>query len=119
MSIREAIAKVTSREPLGLSDLVDAVQKIGYKFESSNPRNSVGAYLYSKHGKKYFKNVGGKFSSIGAPASAPAAEAPTPSETKEPTKPAKAERQMSAEGRKRIAEAARKMWAERRKAKKK
>jgi len=64
MSIREAIAKVTAREPLGLSDLVNAVQGIGYKFESKNPRNSVGAYLYSKHGKKYFKRANGKFSPV-------------------------------------------------------
>lgn len=64
MSIREAITKVTAGQPLGLSDLVAAVQRIGYKFESKNPRNSVGAYLYSPHGKKYFKRVNGKFSPL-------------------------------------------------------
>lgn len=64
LSIREAITKVTSRQPLGLSELVDAVQRIGYRFESKNPRNSVGAYLYSPHGRKHFKRSNGKFSPI-------------------------------------------------------
>jgi hypothetical protein len=64
LSIREAIAKVTARQPMGLSELVDAVQRIGYRFESKNPRNSVGAYLYSPHGRKYFKRANGKFSPI-------------------------------------------------------
>jgi hypothetical protein len=64
MSIREAITKVTSKQPLGLSDLVEAVQRIGYKFESNNPRNSVGAYLYSPYGKKHFRRTNGKFSPL-------------------------------------------------------
>jgi hypothetical protein len=61
LSIREAITKVTARQPLGVRDIVSAVQKIGYKFQSSNPINSVGAYLYGAHGKKHFKRVDGKF----------------------------------------------------------
>jgi hypothetical protein len=65
LSIREAITKVTARQPLGLSELVDAVQRIGYRFESKNPRNSVGAYLYSPHGRKHFRRVNGKFSPVG------------------------------------------------------
>ena len=52
MNIREAIAKVTARKALGVREIVDEVQKIGYKFSSSNPVNSVGAYLYGAHGKK-------------------------------------------------------------------
>jgi hypothetical protein len=31
------------------------VQKLGYKFASKNPQNSVGAFLYSATGKKHFK----------------------------------------------------------------
>lgn len=62
LSIREAITRVTSKQALGLTDLVNAVQAIGYKFESKNPRNSVGAYLYSPYGKKHFRRVNGKFS---------------------------------------------------------
>jgi hypothetical protein len=64
MSIREAVTKVTSKKPMGLSELVAAVERIGYKFESTNPRNSVGAYLYSPYGKKYFRRVDGKFSPL-------------------------------------------------------
>ena len=61
MPIREAIAKVTAKQPLSVREIVDAVQKVGYKFQSSNPVNSVGAYLYGAHGKKHFKRANGKF----------------------------------------------------------
>jgi hypothetical protein len=61
MPIREAITKVTAKQPLSVREIVDAVKKIGYKFQSSNPVNSVGAYLYGAHGKKYFKRANGKF----------------------------------------------------------
>src|SRR6266576_6029541 len=46
MSIREAVAKVTAKKPLSVREIVEAVQKIGYKFTSRDPVNSVGAYLY-------------------------------------------------------------------------
>jgi hypothetical protein len=62
MSIREAVAKVTARKPLSVREIVEAVQKIGYKFTSSDPVNSVGAYLYGAHGRKLFKRADGKFS---------------------------------------------------------
>ena len=61
MSIREAIIQVTKSKPLKLAEIVQAVQKIGYKFASKNPGNSVGAFLYGKDGKKHFKRVDGKF----------------------------------------------------------
>src|SRR3954468_9618869 len=64
MPIREAIAKVTSKQPLSVREIVDAVQKVGYKFQSSNPVNSVGAYLYGAHGKKHFKRANGKFRAV-------------------------------------------------------
>jgi len=64
MSIREAITKATSKHPLSIREIVDAVQKLGYKFKSTNPVNSVGAYLYGAHGKKHFKRKDGKFSAI-------------------------------------------------------
>lgn len=60
MNIREAIAKVTSKKPLSIREIVDAVQQIGYRFQSANPVNSVGAYLYGA-GKKDFKRANGKF----------------------------------------------------------
>ena len=61
MNIREAIAKVTAARPLSVRDIVEAVRKAGYKFTSTNPVNSVGAYLYGAHGKKHFKRADGKF----------------------------------------------------------
>lgn len=61
LSIREAITKVTAKQPMNVRDIVNAVQKIGYKFQSSNPINSVGAYLYGANGKKHFKRTDGKF----------------------------------------------------------
>jgi hypothetical protein len=64
ISIRDAIAQVTSKQPLTVREIVDAVQKIGYKFSSSNPVNSVGAYLYGSHGKKHFKRADGKFGPV-------------------------------------------------------
>lgn len=60
MNIREAVAKVTAKRPLTIREIVDEVQKIGYRFQSSNPVNSVGAYLYGA-GKRDFKRTNGKF----------------------------------------------------------
>lgn len=62
LSLREAISKATARAPLSVRDIVDSVQKLGYRFQSSNPINSVGAYLYGPEGKKHFKRGDGKFS---------------------------------------------------------
>jgi hypothetical protein len=62
MSIREAVARVTAKKALSVREIVEAVQKIGYKFTSSDPVNSVGAYLYGAHGRKLFKRADGKFS---------------------------------------------------------
>ena len=64
MSIREAVAKVTAGGPLTVPEIVAAVRKIGYKFTSKDPVNSVGAFLYSARARKIFKNVNGRFSSI-------------------------------------------------------
>lgn len=63
MNIREAIVRVTAKKPLSVREIVEAVQKIGYRFQSANPVNSVGAYLYGA-GKKVFKRTDGKFAPI-------------------------------------------------------
>lgn len=106
VSLREAITQATSKQPLKVREIVDSVQKLGYRFQSSNPVNSVGAYLYGREGKKHFKAAGGRFAPIsrggrsalasrknGAPQAAPA------------------KRTMSAEARKRIATAQKARWA--------
>jgi hypothetical protein len=61
LNIRESITKVTQSKALSIAEIVAAVQKVGYKFATSNPQNSVGAFLYG-YGKKYFKRAKGKFS---------------------------------------------------------
>ena len=62
MSMREAISKVLAKAPLGIRDIVGGMQRIGYKFKSSNPTNSVGAFLYGPEGKKSFvRNKNGLF----------------------------------------------------------
>jgi signal recognition particle subunit SEC65 len=60
MNIREAVEKATAKKPLSIREIVKAVQEAGYKFSSSNPVNSVGAFLYGA-GKQHFKRVDGKF----------------------------------------------------------
>ena len=60
MNIREAIIQVTAKKALTVREIVEAVQKIGYRFQSANPVNSVGAYLYGA-GKKDFRRKDGKF----------------------------------------------------------
>lgn len=54
MSMREAISKALAKQPLGIQDVVAGMKKIGYRFKSSNPVNSVGAFLYGPEGKKTF-----------------------------------------------------------------
>ena len=61
LTIRDAITTATQRGPVGISDLVPAVKKLGYKFTSKNPVNSLGAYLYGPAGKEHFRRVEGGF----------------------------------------------------------
>ncbi len=59
MSLKVAVAKVTASKPLTREEIVEAVQKIGYRFTGKSPIASLGAVLYGN--KSAFKNVGGKF----------------------------------------------------------
>ena len=61
ITLRDAVARVTARKALGIADIVERVQGIGYVFASKNPRNSLGAYLYGPAGKKYFGAEAGRF----------------------------------------------------------
>jgi hypothetical protein len=109
MSFREAAAQVTAKQPLSVREIVEAVQKIGYKFQSADPIKSVGAYLYGKEGKKHFKRADGKFS---------AEKGPIEKGNGRSAQPAKAKRTMSPESRKKIAEAVRARWAKQKAGKK-
>jgi hypothetical protein len=65
MTLRDAIAKLTKRSPKTLKEITEGVQALGYKFSSQRPENSVGAFLYGRHGKKDFRATEGRFSFIG------------------------------------------------------
>jgi len=62
LGMRETIAKLVAKSPLRIGDIVNGMQRSGYVFKSSNPTNSVGAYLYGAEGKKCFVRNDGKFS---------------------------------------------------------
>ena len=62
MSLKEAIIKVTTDHPLTKEQVLEEVQRIGYKFSTDKPANSVNQALYGD--KPGFKNEGGKFSPI-------------------------------------------------------
>jgi hypothetical protein len=70
LSMREAIEEATAQRPLAVRDIVDAVQRLGFRFRSTNPVNSIGAYLYGKEGKKFFAKKPEGFASIGRAGSA-------------------------------------------------
>jgi hypothetical protein len=60
LSLKEAIIKVTSSKPMTRDEILEAVQKLGYKFYTINPMGSISSLLYGKKNK--FKNEAGKFS---------------------------------------------------------
>jgi hypothetical protein len=59
LSLKAAVAKVTTGKPLSKSEILEAVQKLGYRFTAKNPMNSLNTVLYSGNN---FKNQNGKFS---------------------------------------------------------
>ena len=83
MSLREAVLKVLTTIPMTKQALLDAVQKVGYRFASSNPMNSLQTFLYGT-GKKLVKKVDGKFAAVGAasPAVAPKTGSAKPAKSK-------------------------------------
>lgn len=63
MSLRKAIVQVTTGNPLTKPEIMEAVKKLGYKFETKKPMDSLGTLLYKKKdGRKQFKNDNGRFS---------------------------------------------------------
>ena len=59
MSLRAAIKTVTKAKPLTKSEILVAIKKLGYAFNTTNPLGSLNSVLYSK---RQFKNADGKFS---------------------------------------------------------
>ena len=60
MSLREAVRQATARKPLTKAEILEAIGKLGYKFNTSDPVNSLNGVLYDTK-KKEFKNFDGRF----------------------------------------------------------
>ncbi len=58
-SMKEAVVRALAGKPLNRQELLQAVQKLGYKFTAKDPLNSLSTLLYTD---KSFKNTDGKFS---------------------------------------------------------
>jgi hypothetical protein len=59
MSLVEAMRKVTSAKPLTKPEILAAIKKLGYKFASANPMNSINVKLYTRG--LFVKRAGGRF----------------------------------------------------------
>ena len=59
MSLKEAIVKVASGKTMTKEEILQGITKLGYKFRTSNPLNSMNVVLYGK--KPKFKVQDGKF----------------------------------------------------------
>lgn len=63
MSLREAVAKVTSKRPLTKQEVLQAVQDLGYVFTTKKPINSLNALIYPEG--SLFRVQDGKVSAKG------------------------------------------------------
>ena len=86
-------------------EILDAIHKLGYRFTTKNPMNSLGVILYGKNPR--FKNENGRFSPAGGASARPAA-APSNGSGGAFSRP---KRTLSPEARERIAAAQRARWA--------
>lgn len=58
MTLREAVLQAIKDKPLTKPEILQAVQRLGYKFAAKNPRQSLDNLLYTKG---LFRRVGDKF----------------------------------------------------------
>ncbi len=108
LSLRDAVLQATAAGPLSRRGILAAVKKLGYRFKSSNPLNSLGAVLYGK--KPKFINNDGLFSPVGGGGVAVSAvSAPAAIVSAAPRKRRK--RHVSPEARAKLAAAAKARWA--------
>lgn len=96
ISLSEAVVQVTAQHPMTKPEILEAVQRLGYRFSAKEPVKSLNPILYGKNPR--FNREGGKFS----PANVVAPNA---------VKARKPRRKVSAAGRKNIAAAAKARWA--------
>lgn len=59
--LREAVRQAIANRALSIRELVPAVERLGYRFSSKDPVNSLGAYLYSKRGQEHFRKTNDGF----------------------------------------------------------
>jgi hypothetical protein len=59
MTLKEAVTQVTKSKPLTKPEILEAIDKLGYRFATKTPMNSLDMLLY-KRGN--FKRNGKKFS---------------------------------------------------------
>ena len=62
LSLKEAVLQATTGSPVTKEEILQAVQKLGYAFNTTTPMNSINVVLYGK--KPKFKNEDGKFSPV-------------------------------------------------------
>jgi hypothetical protein len=107
VSLREAVMQV-AKSPLTKEEILQRVQTLGYRFNTTNPLNSLGVILYGKNPR--FHNEGGRFSvASGSDKRMRGGEIPKP--VAERSRGRKGRRQMSPDARARIAAAARARWS--------
>ena len=59
LSLREAVVQVTRSRALSKPEILQAIQRIGYKFATKDPMNSLNAMLYAPANR--FRNQNGRF----------------------------------------------------------
>ena len=62
LSLREAVIAATKAKPLTKQEILQAVEKLGYRFNTKNPMNTLNVLLYTH--KTTFANEGGKWRAI-------------------------------------------------------
>ena len=60
MSMRDAAQQVLKSGPKDIRQLLDGLKNVGYRFSSTNPKNSLAVMLYTN--KKLFNGKRGMFS---------------------------------------------------------
>lgn len=59
ISLKDAVTRVTRGKPLTKPEILAAIHKLGYRFNTALAVNSLNSVLYAK---RQFKNENGKFS---------------------------------------------------------
>jgi hypothetical protein len=115
LSLKEAVLRATDSKPLTKQEILEEVQKMGYRFTTKDPMNSLGVILYGKNPR--FRNENGRFSPLGNAPGAPSSSNPGATSASVRNNRAGARRQMSPEAKARIAAAQRARWAKSRSSK--